>query len=332
MIESRVEKHSVKRSDPMFGLLMDFCHRAKNLYNQANFIMRQAYMGSRTVPAYEALDKMLKANTVYPDYKSMPTAQSAQQVLRMLCSGWKAFRKASADFAKHPEKYLGRPRMPDYLDKSGHYVLCMTNQNCRLKPDGYIHFPKAFQGFRIKPLFTDRNDFRSFQQVRFLPRKDRIVIELVYNVEIPGTKPDNGRYVGIDIGVNNLAAVSNNIHEQAFAINGKPLKSMNKYFNKLAARYKSIAKKENDRYSTRRIRRLLEKRNNKMNDYLHKASRYIVDWCKDHDISKIIIGKNDGWKQEINHGRKFNQTFMQIPFARLINMISYKAEEYGISR
>ena len=131
--------------------------------------------------------------------------------------------------------------------------------------------------------------------------------------------------------MDNLATVCNNTGEQAFIINGKPLKSINQYYNKTISHYREICKRMNNSDYSERMDRLTEKRNAKVDDYLHKASRYIINYCLKHDIHKIVIGKNKEWKQNINLSKRVNQNFVQIPFARLIEMIQYKAEECGIA-
>ena len=260
----------------------------------------------------------------------MPTAQSAQQTLRMLDSSWKSFFKAIKDWKKHPEKYLGRPKLPKYLKKDGYYVLTLTNQNCHIK-DRLLQFPKAFEGFSIQPVFLSDKRFVSFQQVRFLPENDYITAELVYKVEVPDERPDNGRYISIDIGVNNLAAVANNWDGQPFIVNGRPLKSVNQYANKERAYCQSVLKKANDRHTSKRLAKIMAKRSRKINDYLHKASKHIIRYCILNDVSRIVIGKNKNWKQESDLSKTVNQNFVQIPFARFIEMLEYKAKEHGIT-
>lgn len=316
---SRVERHVIRKSDPVFMLLSGFCHKSKNLYNHANYVMRQEYIRSGKVILYGNLDKMLKQDVQYPDYKAMPTARAAQQVLRSLCRAWHVFMRSRSGYSVNPGKYHGRPRMPGYLNKSGGYVLFLTNQDCVLRDDGRISFPAVFNGFSVRPLFVGRSDFKSFQQVRILPRHDRVIIELVYNVRVPDEKRDNGRYVGIDIGLNNLAVVVNNMHAPAFAINGRPFKSMDLYYEKLLNECRSEAGLSRWSPFTRRMCRIRDKRNAKINDYLHKTSRYIVDYCVKYDVSKIIIGKNGALR------------YMPAFSARLIDMISYKAKMYGIA-
>ena len=330
MTELRAERHVIKHSDPMYSLIKNFCRASKNLYNQANYLVRQTFLKENIWLRYETLDKQLKRNLEYPDYKSMPTAQSAQQTLRMLDSSWKSFFKAIKDWKKQPEKYLGRPKLPKYLKKDGYYVLTLTNQNCHIK-DELLQFPKAFEGFTIKPVFLSDKRFVSFQQVRFLPENDHITAELVYKVEVPDEKPDNGRYISIDIGVNNLAAVANNWDGQPFIMNGKPLKSINQYANKERAYCQSVLKKTNNRYTSKRLDKIMAKRSRKINDYLHKASKQIIRYCILNDVSRIVIGKIKNWKQESDLSKTVNQNFVQIPFARFIEMLEYKAKEHGIT-
>ena len=327
---SRVEKHVIKRTDPYYEKLAGFCFLSKNLYNHANYLVRQTFTKEDIWLRYPELDRILKADMEYPDYRAMPTAQSAQQILRLLEKNWKSFFESVKDWKKNKEKYLGRPRLPKYLAKDGRYILILTNQNCRMK-EGYLSFPKAFEGFRIKACFAEKKEFVSFQQVRLVPHRNRIVAELVYTVRVPAPGESKGRYAGIDIGVNNLAVVANNVGLPAVAVNGKPLKSMNQYYNRKASHYREISKRMNGLDYTARLDRLTEKRNAKMEDYLHKASRYIIDFCKEGQIDTIVIGQNKEWKQGSTMSGRQNQHFVQLPFTRMIEMIRYKAEEEGIA-
>ena len=312
-------------------MIDEFCFQAKNLYNHANYLVRQAFCEEDKWIRYTDLDKLLKSDIEYPDYKNMPTAQSAQQTLRLLDKNWASFFKSIKDWSKHKDKYLGRPKLPKYKAKDGRVILILTNQNVKIK-DNTLWFPKSFNGFTHKVVCVNKCNFKSFQQVRFISKYNYIVMEVVYNVEISDDKKaDNNRYLSIDIGIDNLATVTNNFGEHPFIINGKGLKSINKFYNKKVSHYQKIAKRMNDVYHTHQMDYFTVKRNFKINDYLHKASRYIVNYAKSNDVSVIVIGKNDGWKQGAKMNKKVNQTFVQIPFAKLIQMITYKAEEVSIS-
>ena len=325
----RVEKHIIKRNNPYYQLIDGFCFCAKNLYNHANYIIRQEFIENNKWIRYNDLDNLLRADAEFPDYKNMPTAQSAQQILRILDKNWQSFFKSIKDWTKHKDKYLGKPNLPKYKNKSGRYMLVLTNQNVKLY-NNILKFPKVFNGFSIQPQFIYKDNFISFQQVRFIPKSNHIVVELIYNIAASEKKQDNGRYLSIDIGVDNLVTVTNNFGERPIIINGKGLKSINVYYNKQIAYYQEIAKRMNKLDYTKRMYSITEKRNYKIDDYLHKASRQIVKFANNQNVSVIVIGKNKNWKQSVNLGKKNNQKFTELPFARLIEMIQYKAEEFGI--
>ena len=340
---TRVEKHIIRPSSRWFSMLAGFCHLAKNLYNHANYLVRTNFAKDGKWLRYAELDKVLKNDLAYPDYRSMPTAQSAQQVLRLLDKNWKSFFAAIKDWGKKKEKYLGRPKLPKYKAKDGRMILVMTNQNCKYI-DGRIQFPKAFKDFAVIPRFASlptsegemkklgtKRIFNSFKQVRFVPNGTDIVMEIVYTIQPIAAKKDNGRYAGIDVGVDNLLTMAVNTGRPPMIIKGKIPKSVNQFYNKRLARLKSICQQMTGHGSSRRIRQFAAKRNRRIDDYLHKASRLVVDECVRQEINTIIIGQNKEWKQGCKLTRRINQHFVHLPFARLIQMIEYKAKEQGIA-
>ncbi|WP_302298023.1 RNA-guided endonuclease InsQ/TnpB family protein [Mitsuokella multacida] len=169
-----------------------------------------------------------------------------------------------------------------------------------------------------------------FKQARFIPHGGEINLELVYEIPEVEEKVDNGKYAAIDIGVDNLAALAWNTGERPVLLKGTPLKSVNQYYNKQMAKRRSICELMNGRHSSKRIARLIAKRNRKIEDYLHKASRKVIDLCAEQDVSVLVVGKNKGWKQEAKLGRRVNQSFVQLPFVRFIQMLQYKAETIGM--
>jgi len=330
MIVQRVEKQIIKPANEYYAILDNFCFLSKNLYNHANYIVRQTFIKGNKWIRYGKLDKQLKTDKEFPDYAAMPTAQTAQQTLRLLDKNWKSFFASIKDWSKNRDKYPGKPKLPKYAGKNGRKPLIVTNQNCKVK-NGIIHFPKSFNGFECKFHNFNRNGFVKLSQVRFIPHYNKIVMEIVYEIEIADSVKKNQNYISTDIGVNNLAMVTNSFGKQPVIINGKPLKSVNQYYNKQISKYRCIAKQMNGLDYTKRMDRLTEKRNQKIEDYLHKASRGIIEYCKKYDASKIIIGNNKKWKQNSRLSKKANQNFVQIPYNRLIQMISYKAQETGVT-
>ncbi|WP_192401110.1 RNA-guided endonuclease InsQ/TnpB family protein [Thermoanaerobacterium thermosaccharolyticum] len=320
---NRVERHIIYPKNPYYKLLDEYCFKSKNLYNFANYQIRQKFCSEGKYISYNDMDRLLKQQGMDFDYRNMPTAQSAQQILRLLDKNWKSFFKSIKDWSKHREKYTGRPKLPSYLPKNGRYQLILTNNNCKLR-NGQIHFPKCFNGFVLNTKVTN------LQQVRILPRYNHIIVEVVYQVEIPQMKKDNGRYIGIDIGLDNFATIGNNVGAMPIILNGKGLKSINQYYNKKISHYREIAKRINKLDYTNKMNKLTIKRNNKINDFIHKVSKRVIHYALALDVNTIIIGNNKNWKRESKMSKKVNQSFVGIQHQEFINKVIYKAENVGI--
>lgn len=311
---NRVERHIIKGDKELNHL----CWLSKNLYNYANYCLRQSFTKTGKLPnEYELTTKFAKRNQV--DYKALPS-QTSQQVIKLLYRNWKSFFSATKDYKDNHSKYKGRPKLPSYKNKDGQNIVLFTGQQCYVK-EGRIKFPKSV----YKSLKTKVDNV---VQVRIVPQATCYIIEVVYKKEgkvYENLKKD--KVLAIDLGVNNLATCVNNVGKRPFIINGKPLKSINQYSNKLKAKYMSYV---GDKGTSKNIRRILHKRNNLITNYLHHTSRFIINYCIKNDIGKIIIGHNKEWKQSIELGKKTNQNFVDIPFNTLIQQVQYKAEENGI--
>lgn len=313
---TRVERHIVEMNQQ----LIDLSYASKNLYNCATFIMRQNFIKNHKIINYGMMNKIIKRD--YPEvYKALP-AQSSQQVLRLVEKNWKSFFKSNQEYKKNPDKFKGIPKLPKYKDKEkGLNIVIFTNQQCKLR-DNQIHFPK------MAGLSELNTTVDNLQQVRIIPKYQHFVIEVVYKKEVSNEKLTHDNVLGIDLGLNNLATLVSNqpdVHHKL--INGKPLKSINQYFNKKKAKLMSFI---GDKGTSHSIGRLSKKRHQKTDDYLHKASRSIIDYAVETNSGLIIIGENKHWKQKINIGKKNNQNFVSIPYDKFKAMIEYKAEEFGI--
>lgn len=330
MVIQQVEKHVIKKSHPYYNMFCEYTHLAKNLYNHANYLVRNEFVETGKWLRYSKLDKLLREDLEYPDYRNMPASQSAQQVLRLLDTTWKSFFNSIKDWSKNKDKYSGQPRLPKYKPKDGKMVLIVTNQQVRQKGD-LLHFPKSFCGFTVKSRCVTLANFEKINQVRIVPKGQSFCLEIVYSISVESElHSDNGRYMSIDLGLDNLATVVTNTGLQPIIVNGKGLKSTNQYYNKKTAHYQSVAKQMNNQHYTNRLYRLTQKRKLKIEDYLHKVSRYIVDFAFEHQINTIVIGNNKDWKQSISLGKKTNQAFVSIPHQKLIDKICYKAQLCGI--
>lgn len=295
-----------------------WCHLSKNLYNTANYEMRQSFIAGQKKSNYQISTEFAKNNQ--SDYRALP-AQCSQQIINLLEKNWKSFFKSVKDWKKNLNKYKGRPKLPRYKKKDGYFPILFAKQSFGKKFD-YLKFPRVMK-FKIKT----RISLEQIKQVRIIPEATCFKCEIVYEKEI--VKNENLKIenkISIDLGVNNLATMYSNVDEKSFIVNGRPLKSINQFYNKKLAKLHSFAENK----SSKRIKNFTKRRNNKVKDYVHKASRWIINYCKDHNIGHLIIGKNDGWKQKSKMSKKVNQHFIGIPFEMLINQLIYKAEDVGI--
>lgn len=326
----QVEKHVIKKSHPYYDMFCEYTHLAKNLYNHANYLVRNEFTETGKWLRYQDLDKILREDLEFPDYRNMPASQSAQQVLRLLETNWKSFFNSIKDWSKNKEKYSGKPKLPKYKPKGGKMVLVITNQQVRQKGD-LLYFPKTFCGFTVRPRCIALDNFEKINQVRVVPKGQSFCLEVVYTISVDSElRSDNGRYMSIDLGLDNLVTVVTNTGLNPIIVNGKGLKSDNQYYNKKKAHYQSVAKQMNNQHYTNRLYRLTQKRNLKVEDYLHKASRYIIDFALENQINTIVIGNNKNWKQSSSLGKGTNQAFVSIPHQKLIDKICYKAQLCGI--
>jgi len=315
------EQHIIKKSDPRFKELDNLCFLSKNLYNAGLYEVRQKYFKDKEFLNFYELDRLFKERN-QPDYRALE-AKVSQQTLRLLDKNFKSF------FALLKKKlkgqYKAKIKIPNYLNKlSGRQILSFTKLN--------ISRPNIRKGILklsgVKSTFEPQH--LDIQSVRFVHKGNHIVLEIIYKQEEKELLKNNNRYCSIDLGLNNLATIGSNVIK-GIIVNGKPLKSINQFYNRKLAEYKSNLEKTHERKTSKRIESLTFKRNNKVKDYLHKTSRYIINHLVSNQINTLVIGLNKGWKQEINIGKKNNQKFVQIPHSRYIDMLSYKAKLEGIN-
>lgn len=152
---------------------------------------------------------------------------------------------------------------------------------------------------------------------------------MVYSILEDELKPDNGRVLGIDLGVSNFATCVTNSEFKPFILDGRYLKSYNRLYNKKKARLQSLLQK--GQYNSKQLEELEFQRYCKIQDIFHLYSKRIIDFCLENNINTIAVGRNKDWKQNCNIGRRNNQNFVQIPFLRFINMLQYKCQLYGIN-
>lgn len=318
-----VYSFNIDKDDRLLGL----CKVSKNLYNQALYIVKQELKTNNKWLGYYDLDKIMK---ITPNLEGninyrLLKAQTSQQCLKKLCDNITSYVKNIKEWSKNKDKFNGKPNFPKYKKETN--ILIYPNQGVQIK-DNYLVLSKDIK-IRIPQYDKYADKLGNFQQVRIIPKLNgKFKVEIVYvDNTIYNYDLDSSLYSSIDLGVDNLATMVLP-NQNPILFNGKPLKATNQYFNKTISNLYS--KLSDNKYKTKQVLNLYEKRNNVIKDYFHKVSRSIVNLLIENKVGNIVVGYNKGWKESINIGKRNNQTFVQIPYLKLIDYLKYKCEMVGI--
>lgn len=361
MIVKRVEKHKIDKNNPLYEKCDALCFNAKNVYNQATYRIRQEFIATSkaneldntvkvTIPSRTELYNAMKDGEAKGDMSSLPY----NLILKIIYETWKSFFASCKEYKKNPSKYTGRPKMPKYLHKENGRFVFPVGDNHKGKDiivkDGYIYFAlKDLSDFN-GVFKTHVKNYERICMVRIVPKTGYYNLELVFDIEVPDQEDketfESKRIAAMDPGVNNLVAIVTNFGTTPIVINGRPLKSINQFYNKELARMKTELAARNGLKTSKRIQSFTNKRNAKIENYLHKASKMLVEYLVENQIDTLVIGHNTGWKnkdkEKEKENRKYltkkqkdaekrnNQNFHQIPHTIFFNMIAYKAENIGI--
>lgn len=319
----RVEQIIIRKSHPKFKVIDQQCFHSKNLYNEANYVIRQKFIEIGEYIPYKDMNFEFKTHENY----KLCFSQPANCTLRLLDKNWKSYFRSIKDWKQHPEKYLGMPKLPKYLKKDGRFPWMIPNNQL------VYNYEKQTVYIRNRLL----NDYEwkcrclgRIIQVRFIPKGSCYVMEIVYETEIPDTKTESNRIASIDLGVDNLVTITNNIGLNPIIINGKGVKSINQYYNKRIAKEKSLLKIRHGKDWSNKLDAITFKRYQRIKNYMHNASSYIVKWCVENDIDTLVVGKNKEWKQNISMSKGSNQKFVDIPYQMILQQFKYKCENVGI--
>jgi len=316
-----VEQHRIDQHDPRWKAIDEGAFASKNLYNVVLYYKRQAFIHQKLILSLAEVYQAVKET---PEYRALP-AKVSNWVLQQVFAAWSSYFSACQAYKENPTKFLGHPKLPKYLAKDGRNLLSYEDKAfSRNKKNAGLILPSGLDIVVQTKQSRDR-----IAMVRIVPKATHYVVEVIYEPELQPSSVQPNLVASIDIGVNNLAAItSNKPGFQPLLVNGRPLKSLNQRYNKMrATRQKYLpGKQENSRF----LDQMTDKRTRSVDYYLHLASREIIDMLLHQEIGTLIIGKNDFWKQAANMGKKNNQQFIFIPHARFIAMLQYKAELVGI--
>lgn len=320
-----VERHLIRKGDSRFAVIDRAAFASKNLYNQANYQVRQSFIHEGTYLPYAAIFHRLKQHDAY---RALPRKVS-NAILIQLHKNWLSFFEAMQAYRDDPTPFTGRPKLPGYKDKEkGRFLLIYDKQG--LGKRAFKKTGKLVPSGLPIAIATKITAWEKIAQVRIVPCLDGYMVEVVYEQKEQQAAGDQSLIAALDLGVNVLAALTSN--KAGFAprlVSGKPLKSLNQLYNKQRAHHQQRLSHEN-RFTSHLLDRVTTKRNRCVDSYLHTASRRIIDLLVSEGIGMLVIGKNPLWKQEVNMGKRNNQQFVHIPHTRFIDQLTYKAKLVGI--
>ena len=291
-----VERHQIKGTPEIIRL----CSASKDLYNKCCFLMRRAWSRRERSPDINVLVNSTKDSDCF---KNLHNTKTAKQTVRQVLTDWANYKKALIAFNKNPSKFVKKPRPPGYKEKLAQVIF--YNETILKKP--------ARKGFLIptNKCFEIKSN-KPFKQVVITPKRFGFIVEVQYEIaDQEKPKLDKKKFASVDVGLNNLLTIASDQHSPIL-VNGRMAKSFNQWFNKNPSKSRS------------------SKRYFRLENYFHHVSKFLVQNCVKYGIGTLVIGKNDGWKQEMNLGRKTNQNFQYIPFHLLFEKIKYKAEMVGL--
>ena len=305
------------------------CHIAKNLTNEAIYNVRQYYFTEDKFLKYEKNYTLLKSS---PNYKKL-NSNMAQQILKEVDGSFKSFF-GLIKLAKQGKYSFKDCKLPRYLPKDGYTTLVIgfvrLNGNKLILPFSN-NFKKTHKvvEITIPPVLLDKK----VKEIRILPKANARYFEIqyIYETECIQRNLNTQNSLALDLGVNNLVtAVSST--GKSFIVDGKRLKSINRWFNKENARLQSIKDKQHfGKKPTNRQKAITRDCNNKVNDYMNKAARMIIDYCINNDIGTLIADYNVTFQRNSHIGKQNNQNFVNIPYGRLRDKLAYMCELNGIT-
>ena len=323
-------KQQVKHlSKEEYRTIRELCHVAKNLTNEAVYNVRQYYFTEGEYLNYQKNYVLLKNSDNYRTLNS----NMAQQILKEVDGSFKSFF-GLLKLAKKGRYSFKDCRLPGYLPKDGYTTLVIgfirLNGNKLVLPfsQSYKKTHRAIE-IKIPPILADKK----IKEIRIIPKANARFFEIQYTYEAECIQRNlnTSNALALDLGINNLVTAVSSKGE-AFIIDGRRLKSINQWFNKENARLQSIKDKQHfGKKTTNRQKTIARNRNNKVNDYMSKAARKVIDYCIKNDIGTLVVGYNETFQREANIGRVSNQSFVSIPYGKLREKLEYLCELNGIT-
>ena len=320
-------KHLTKEE---YNILRELCRIAKNLTNQAIYNIRQHYFCEKQYLRYESNYHELKGCENY----KLIDSNMAQQVIKEVDGVFKSFF-ALIRLAKSGKYSFSKIRLPKYLPKNGYSSLIIARFN--IKGDGTLTIPysstfkKKYES-RVKIKIPKVLENKKIKEIRIIPKFNARFFEIqyIYEVQEENIQLNTNNALAIDLGVNNLCTCVTNTGK-SFIVDGRKLKSINQFFNKKNAKLQSIKDKQNIKRQTKQQYLISNKRKNRVDDYINKTCRYIINYCLSNDIGTLVVGYISSFQNKANLGKRNNQVFTQLPFGKIREKLEYLCKRHNIN-
>ena len=321
-------KHLTKEE---YNILRELCKISKNLTNQAIYNIRQYYFQEKQYLRYESNYHEMK----YLENYKLLNADISQQTLKNVDQMFKSFF-ALIKLAKQGKYNFKHIRLPNYLPKNSYSNLIIGQ--VRIKDDNILMIPysntfkKKYKVNRINIKIPQVLENKEIKQIQIIPKFNARFFEIQYTYEIQeeNIKLNTNNALAIDLGVNNLCTCITNTGK-SFIIDGKKLKSINQFFNKQNAKLRSIKDKQNILRQTKQQYLISRKRKNRIDDYINKTCRYVINYCLSNNIGTLVVGYNQSFQCKANLGKRNNQIFTQLPFGKIREKLEYLCKRYNIN-
>jgi len=321
-------KHLTKEE---YNILRELCRIAKNLTNQAIYNIRQYYFQEKQYLRYEANYHEMK----YLENYKLLNSNISQQTLKNVDQMFKSFFSL-IKLAKQGKYNFRHIRLPNYLPKNGYSNLVISQ--IRLRKDNILTIPfsntfkKKYEVNKIQIKIPKILENKKIKQIQIIPKFNARFFEIqyIYEIQEEDIQLNTNNALAIDLGINNLCTCVTNTGK-SFIIDGKKLKSINQFFNKQNAKLQSIKDKQNIKQQTKQQYLISGKRKNRIDDYISKICRHIINYCLINDIGTLVIGYSQSFQRKANLGNKNNQIFTQLPFGKIREKLEYLCKRYNIN-
>ncbi len=320
--ETLVEKHIFRENHPLYAELDHLTFLSKNLYNATLYTVRQHFFSTGKYLSYHKVNKIF-THSDNPDYRALP-AKVAKHTQMLVGDAMSSFFEVNRLFKAGSLK--DRPNLPRYLDSvKGRQVVHYEKGAISRKElkNGIVHLSGT--GIQVRT----KVPAHLVQFARIVPKNRYITVEVGYKRDLPELRESGGRYAAVDLGLNNLMMVSSNVMDP-FIIDGRKVKHINNRYNREISKRQMQLAHYNGKKTSRRVKEITLRRNNRVSDFMHKGSSMLVNHLVSNSIDTLVIGYNQSWKQDVNMGKAGNQRFVQVPFGQLISDLKYKCRQHGI--